>query len=90
MYKFAIQKHKLNKFDKLKEKWNKAVYEVFHSKEKDINHYKNCYEYVCKELQNLCINEEEYKNKYNELRLDCYISLLYVLIILSCPLSFFE
>ena len=77
-----LKKQKLDKFDKLKELkelWNQTIYKVFHSKEKDINEYKTCYEYVCKELRNLCINEEEYKNKYIEFRLDCYSSLLYVL-----------
>lgn len=74
-----LKKDKLNKIEKLKEKWNEAVYDVFHSKEKNISEYKKCYEYVCKELKNVCNSEEEYKSKYNELRLDCYISLLYVL-----------
>lgn len=74
-----LKKQKLNRFDKLKELWNQTIYKVFHSSGKDINEYKKCYEYVCKELRNLCNSEDEYKNKYNELRLDCYSSLLYVL-----------
>ncbi len=74
-----LKKEKLNKFDKLKELWNQTIYKVFHSKEKDINEYKKCYKYICKELKNICNSEDEYKNKYNEFRLDCYSSLLYVL-----------
>lgn len=70
---------KLDKLEKLKELWNKNVYNAFHSKEKNINEYKKCYEYICKELRKLYISEEEYNEKYNELRLDCYKSLLYVL-----------
>lgn len=69
-----LKKYKLNK---LKELWSEVVYKVFHSK--DISEYKKCYEYVCKELIKICDSEEEYKNKYNEFRLDCYTSLLYIL-----------
>lgn len=80
-YQNEKQKYKkkcINDIEKLKELWNKSVYEVFR-KEKSISEYKECYEYVCKELRSICLSEEEYNKEYNELRLDCYMSLLYVL-----------
>ncbi len=66
--------------EKIKEEWNNILYEVIHydyiNKDKSyiLNKYEEVYNKICKELCEL-YSENEYKNVYNELRLDCYLSL---------------
>ncbi len=75
---------KSDKKEELKEELNKIVYEVFHydyvnnDKSYILNKYEKVYNKICKEMSKL-YSENEYKDVYNELRLDCYKSLYMVI-----------
>ncbi len=79
-----VKKVKIDKKEELKEEWNKIVYEVFHydyvnnDKKYILNKYEKVYNKICKEISKL-YSENEYKDVYNELRLDCYKSLYMII-----------